>query len=548
MPPTSPASTGLHVVDYLIVFAYMALLLGIGWHLSRKQETSEEFFVGDRKMPWLFAGLSMIATLMSTLTYLGMPGEIIKNGIAQGITILAAPVAFVIVGYLWVPFFMRLRLTSAYEYLERRFGTSARMFGVTVYLYMRFVWMGAIVFTASSAIAQMTADSAPAAISTLTGGAVQFSETGWFFFVMISTGIVSTVYTMLGGIRAVIWTDVIQFAVLFFGAVLTLVIVASRTGTGPSEWWAETTSVAHQLPAWGSWDLSLGRTVLWSLLSGVFWHACTHASDQVALQRYFTTQDARAARKTAAVNYLADASMAMLLSLVGMALLTYYLRHTSELPPGITDPRSAEFADKIFPRFIVYGLPIGVSGFVVAAVFAVAQSSIDSGINSTATVITVDLVRRFRSQPLDSKQELRLAQILTLAIGTFVTATGIAIHFLKDKSNILEMQFRSFNCVLGPLGAVFMTGILLRHVGQSAVVIAGCLGATAGLAMSHMESLWNVPGPTVYLIIPLSWTVTFVSAALLGSLLPPPRPEQVNGLTWQSVMYDREVAQSKEST
>lgn len=537
---SSPTLTGLHTVDYVIVFAYMAAMLGVGWHLSRRQETSEEFFVGSRKMPWFLTGLSMIATLMSTLTYLGMPGEIIKNGIAQGIAILSAPIAFVVVGYLWVPFFMRLRLTSAYEYLERRFGTAARMFGVTVYLYMRFVWMGAIIFTASSAIAQMTEDSAPAAISTLTGGAVQFTETGWFFFVLISTGVVSTVYTMLGGIRAVIWTDVMQFSVLFLGAVLTLFVVAGRTGTGPADWWNEATSTAHKLPAWASWDLTLNRAILWSLLSGIFWHICTHASDQVALQRYFTTKDARAARKTAAVNYLADAAMALLLSLVGMALLTYYLRHTNELPPGITDPRSAAFADKIFPRFIVYGLPIGVSGFVVAAVFAVAQSSIDSGINSTATVITVDLVRRFRSQPLDSKQELRLAQCLTLAIGLFVTATGVSIHFLKDKSNILEMQFRSFNCVLGPLGAVFMSGILLRHVGQKAVVIAGCLGATAGLAMSHMEFIWKVPGPTVYLIIPLSWLVTFVSAAVLGSLLPPPRPEQVRGLTWQSVMYDAE--------
>lgn len=540
MPPESPVRSGLQVVDYLIVFAYMTAMMGVGWHLSRKQETSEAFFVGDRKMPWFLTGLSMIATLMSTLTYLGMPGEIIKNGIAQGIAILAAPFAFVIVGYLWVPFFMRLKLTSAYEYLELRFGTVARMFGVTVYLYMRFVWMGAIIFTASSAIAQMTQDSAPQAISTMTGGAVNFTETGWFFFVMISTGVVSTLYTMLGGIRAVILTDALQFFVLFGGAVMTLIVVATRTGTGPAAWWAETTSVAHQLPAWASWDLTLGRAIVWSLVSGFFWHICTHASDQVALQRYFTTRDARAARKTAAVNYLMDALMAVLLAFVGMALLTYYLRFTNELPPGITDPRSAEFADKIFPRFIVYGLPIGVSGFVLAAVFAVAQSSIDSGINSTATVISVDLVRRFRSRPLDPHQEMRLAQALTLAIGIFVTATGVAIHFLKDNSNILEMQFRSFNCVLGPLGAVFMSGILLRHVGQRAVVIAGCLGAATGMTMAHMQFVWDVPGPSVYLIIPLSWLVTFVSAALLGSLLPPPRPEQVRGLTWQSVMFDKD--------
>ena len=525
------ADTGLHPIDYLIVFAYLLAMIGIGWRLSRKQETVEEFFVAGRKMPWLATGLSMIATLMSTLTYLGSPGEVIQYGIGQSISLLALPFAFAVVYMLWVPFFMRLRLTSAYEYIERRFGTTARMLTVTLYLFLRFLWMGAIVFTASSAVAQITQDTAPGAIEKLTLGLVKLTPVSWFYTVLIITGLASTLYTMLGGISAVIWTDVLQFIILFLGAVATLIVVAFQTGTGPTTWWHDATAVYHPLPQWATWDLGTRVTITWSLLSGFFWHVCTHASDQVALQRYFTTESAVAARRTALVNYVLDCAMQCLLTLVGMALLTYYLRHTNELPEGITDPRSPEFADKIFPRFIAYGLPVGVSGLVVAALFAVAQSSIDSGINSTATVITVDVLRRFRKQQLDSDTELRHAQWLTLGIGLFVTAAALAVALLPARYNLIDLQFKSFNCVLGPLGAIFMAGMLLRHVGERAVVIAGLLGTVSGFLFAFMDLIPGWTAPTAFLIIPLSWLVTFLTAAVLGGILQGPRPDQLKGLT-----------------
>ena len=144
-------AAGLHTADYAVVLAYLAGMLGIGIYLAKTQRTTEEFFVGDRRMPWWAVGLSMIATLMSTLTYLGMPGEMIQHGVALGVAWLCLPLVYLVVGYVWVPFFMRLGLTSAYEYMDRRFGSGARVLAVLLYLYMRFVWMGAIVFTASRA-------------------------------------------------------------------------------------------------------------------------------------------------------------------------------------------------------------------------------------------------------------------------------------------------------------------------------------------------------------------------------------------------------------
>lgn len=551
MFPTLLAA-GLQPVDYAIVFCYMLGMMTMGWYLSRKQVNIEDFFVAGRQMPWLATGMSLIATLMSTLSYLGAPGEMIKHGVAQFIGILALPFVFIIVWTLWVPFFMRLRLTSAYEYLEMRFGPRARLLGVILYLYMRFLWMGAVIYSASLAIAHITQDTAPGAIESLTGGTIHFDAQSWFYFVLISTGVVSTAYTVLGGISAVIWTDVMQMIVLFLGAVVTLIVVAAETGTGPLVWWREVTSISHEIPPLASWDLSERNTILWALCGTFFWHVCTQASDQVALQRYFSNPNVAAARKTAFVGIFLDITMQTLLGMVGAALLVYYLRNPAELPAGVTSPSATGFSDRIFPHFINYGLPVGVSGFVVAAIFAVAQSSIDSGINATSSVIMIDLVRTHRRTQASEGNELRLAKILTVCIGVIVTIMGILLSLAPKDYNLIDLQLKSFNCVLGPLGAIFMAGMLLRHVGQTPVVIAGITGAVCGLLFGFMDVVFTpliqsltgsetlvVRCPSPFLVIPLSWLVTFLLSALLSGFFPGPTLDQVRRFTWAGIFYGR---------
>ncbi|MFN0197354.1 MAG: sodium:solute symporter family transporter [Planctomycetaceae bacterium] len=532
------ADTGLHPFDYAIIALYMLVMLGIGFKLSKTQNTSEEFFVGERQMPWWAVGMSMIATLMSTLTYLGGPGEIILHGMSITLALIGTPIAFLVVGYLWVPFFMQLRLTSAYEYLDLRFGSGTRWLAVIIYLYMRFIWMGAIIFTASVAIAQMTQATAPGALATLSGGKINIDAETWLYVVILSNGIITTIYTALGGIKAVIWTDVLQFICLFLGAVATIVVIGVQTGSGPVDWITEVTSSSHQLPPLFSWDLSARTTIVGVILAGVTWNILTHCSDQVALQRYFTTSSAANARKVAAVNYVLDATMQILLGLVGAALLYYYIRHINELPAGVTDPRDPRFSDKIFPHFIEHGLPIGISGLVIAAIFAVAQSSLDSGINSTTTVIVVDIIRK--RKPLTDREELRTAQTLTVIIGTLITVVGVLFTRYPQNQNIIDLQMKSFNCVLGPLGAIFMAGILLPHVGGKTALISGFLGLICGLIMGYIDVVaaqFQVELATVspFMLIPVSWLITFTTAALLGGFMPAPRPEQVRGLTWQSV-------------
>jgi Na+/proline symporter len=187
---------------------------------------------------------------------------------------------------------------------------------------------------------------------------------------------------------------------------------------------------------------------------------------------------------------------------------------------------------------------VGASGLVVAALFAVAQSSIDSGINSTATVLTVDVIRRFRKNAVSEHGELRRAQWLTLGIGLFITTTAVLVALFVDdkKNNIIDLQMKTFNCVLGPLGAIFMSGMLLRHVGERAVVTAGVIGAAVGAGIAWRGIQLGPEGPSTFLIIPLSWAATMLTAAVLGGFLQPPRPEQIRGLTWRSAVVNQEQA------
>lgn len=572
------ATRGLQPADYVVVVIYLLAVLGVGAYFSRHRE-GEDYFVAGRQMPWFAVGLSLVATMLSTLTYLAFPGEVIRYGVAMAIGWMVLPLSFVVVSFMWLPFFMRFRvpietgrtqpaaemdpsidfggeslppgfrrLTSIYEYLELRFGLVARWVGVALFtLILRFGWMAMIVLTASQAVAQITFDSAQHVLGT------SLTLHNWTVSVLFSAGVLATIYTVLGGIKAVIWTDVAQFVVLFLGAVLTLIFVAVDTHTGPIEWWKTATEGAgHEFPPLWSWDLSVRNTVLLTCLHSFFWYTCTFVGDQVAMQRYFTTPTLRAAIRGNAVNFLADLAIMILLALCGMALLTYYLEFPIEIVEGVTDPRHEKVADKIFPHFIAHGLPVGVSGLVVAALFAVAMSSLDSGMNSVATVLTVDVFRRLKPG-MSGREELRLARFLTVLIGLGCTLLAWPLLNIPEDYNIIGITVRTFNCALGPLATMFVVGLFLPSVGQRAVVIATCCGLAVAVAVAWWaELIWlagwtefavlqevveHVPRPSLFLVTPLAATATFLIAAVLGALLPHADPKQSLPLTWRAVVF-----------
>ncbi|MEO1999381.1 MAG: hypothetical protein ABGZ17_29400 [Planctomycetaceae bacterium] len=546
--PILAQSAGLQPIDYVVVLLYLLSVLGVGCFFSKRQHATSEFFVGGRRLPWLAVGLSIVATMLSTVSYLATPGEVIQHGLALSVGWLALPIAFVIVNFLWIPFFMRLGVTSIYEYLEPRFGLLTRCTAVALFVFiLRLLWMAIIVRTASDAVAQITYDS----IGDIWPN--DMSQHQWTVCVLISVGCLATVYTMLGGMQAVVWTDVAQFVVLFGGLVLTLLFVGFRTGTGPVEWWATATGGGQEFPALVSWDITQRNTVLFTVLHVVFWYACTFIADQVAVQRYLSTSSVAAARSGNLVNFIADFVVMCLLALCGMALLTYYQHPNFQtvIVNGLSDPRAAGVSDRVFPHFIAYGLPPGISGLVVAALFAVAMSSLDSGINSVSAVMTIDVFTRWKPHITD-RQAMRIARTTTVVVGCICTALAWAMLSLPDRYNIMEITARTFNCALGPLGVMFIVGLFMPSARQPAVLTATAVSILIAIGVAwYAELAWlfgwtqfetlseatkHVRSPSPFLVTPLATVSGVVVAACVAWLSPGSASDTAKSMTWRSVV------------
>lgn len=548
---TIDSSRGLHRLDYGIVLIYLLGTFAAGVYFSRQQHQGEDYFVAGRRMPWFAVGLSLIASLMSTVSYLATPGEVLQHGLALTLAWIALPLAFLVVNRLWIPFFMRLGVTSIYEYLEQRFGFATRLLGVGLFaLVLRFFWMATIVVTASRAVAQITYPN----LGQITSSPLRLDQ--WTLIVLVSVGGFATIYTMLGGIKAVIWTDVVQFIVLFAGLIITLTVVALDTGTGPIDWWQKTTTSAqqgHEWPPLASWDITVRNTVLFTSLNLLCWYSCTFIGDQVAVQRYLTTPSVGAAVRGNIVNFVGEFFMMALLALCGMALLTYYLdpQFQTEIANGISDPRNSSVADKVFPYFISNGLPVGMSGLVVAALFAVAMSSLDSGINSVSTVVTVDVFSRINPK-LTKEGELRIARILSLIVGLGCAGLAWILLYIPEKYNIIDITARTFNCALGPLGALFVSGMFLKRVGESAVIASTICGLLVALGAAWwIELIWFfgltdyetltealefLRGPSPFLITPLAIVASLVSAIFLGWIMPSSDPSKAELFSWKAIV------------
>jgi Na+/proline symporter len=343
------------------------------------------------------------------------------------------------------------------------------------------------------------------------------------------TGVVATVYTVAGGLRAVIWTDVVQVVLMLGGAIMTMIVVAVETGSTPGDWYAAVAAPnATGSLKWFSWNPFERSTILTVALSMFTWHVCTHTANQMTVQRYFSAGTLQGARRSFVVGSLTGVLINLLLLGVGLALF-YYYREVSA-PEGV-DPRTSD-ADKIFPRCAMHRLPAGLAGAWLAAMLAAAMSSIDSGINSAASVLTVEWHRR-RPQNAEEARGggIRGAKLLTLVLGLSITAAAFGLDRLTAGRNIIEMMVRSFNCFTGPLGGMFFLGMFARRVGNRAATVAALAGLAASISLAYGDKLYGLAkAPSFTFVQPVSLVVTIA----LGLLLVPldPRRELRDELTW----------------
>jgi len=492
----------LSAFDLVVIVAYFASLSAIGIYFSRRQNTRSEYYLGDRGMHWLLVGGSVLATLLSTITYLSIPGEMIRYGVTYFAGTLMVPAMVPIVSRVIIPTITRMPITSAYEYLEKRFGHPTRRLATLVFLVHTLVWSGLIFYTASIAVAQVA---------------------GWSLLpTILVMGIVTIFYTTAGGIRTVIWTDNLQLLILFGGALAIPVYIAFSLGTGPSEWWRTFSEAGRSGIVLFSWDPTVRLTLFGVLLNILAWEMCTHSSDQVAVQRYLTTPDMHTARRSLWTYAVFRVVLGLSLAFCGLALFAFYAAK-SGAPAAAFQKEVAPVADRLMPRFIAEQLPSGLAGLMIAALLAAAMSSLSSAINSVAGVISTDYLRHHQGD------SLKWDKVIVVASGLFGMTVAITVNYAMERLNwnLVEMTGRLNHIWVGPLASLFFAGVLLHRASQAAVITGFVAGSLLSLTIcfSRISFMW---------VVPASVTFSFLVAFVASYVCRPPVREHVAPLLYRT--------------
>ena len=508
LPPSASASQlppGLRLVDWLIIVAYAAGTLLLGWYYSRRQDSTREYFVCTGSMNPLLIGVSLFATLLSTISYLSMPGESLGKGPVYMTTLLGLPLVYVFVGYVMLPVYMKHRVTSAYELLEVRLGLSIRMLGAAMFVILRLVWMSLLIYLTAKAMAIM-----------LGVGEHQIPV------IALITGLVAVTYTSMGGLRAVVITDFLQTILLYGGALLVLSIITWRLGGFgwfPAEWHANW----DYQPVFST-DVSVRVTMIGGILNYTIWIIATSGGDQTSVQRFMATTDARAARRALATQLIVTTIVTLTLGLVGLALLGYFTQFPEQLPASINLDTNA---DKVFPHFISYHLPAGISGLVVAAMFAAAMSSVDSGVNSITAVVMTDFLDRFGIRPTSETAHVRIARWLAFGIGALVVGASSLMGNISG--NITAVTNKTANLLTTPIFGLFFFALFVPFASPTGVWIGTICSTMTAALIAFSGPIFGFVAGTVdqdpisfQWIAPTAITVNLITGCL-GSLVFPQR-------------------------
>jgi SSS family transporter len=449
--PTATLGAVFGGLDYGVLAAYFAVCAFVGWWTGRGQTEASEFFKGGGQMPTWAVCLSILASETSALTFCAVPGMAYAGNYTYFQFVVGNLAGRLLVAFLFIPAFYTAGVTSVYEFLGIRFGPATRGVASLLFVVTRVLASG-VRLTVAAIIVQ--------------------AVTGWNFkaCVVAFTG-VTVVYTVYGGIKSIIWTDVLQFFLFIGGAVLALLLILADVGGAGFGRALEGTAKMQVIDA--DLDLTKTYTLLTALICGPILTFATHGTDQDLVQRMLTCKGSRQGSRSVIYSGLISLPMILLFLFIGTSLYAFYFHH-----PGLRAGLPAR-QDQIFPHFIVHQLPIGVRGLVIAAVFAAAMSTTSSAIGALALVAVIDGVRRFRPGKHDPARDLRLSRIMTGVMGALLV--GVAIGFEKVSKSLLDLGLEVMTYAYGALLGVFVLGRITRTRGSDRGNVAAMLVSVAAV-------------------------------------------------------------------
>ena len=469
-------------LNTVILIVYFGLLLFIGFFFSKRQKNTDDYFKGGGRIPWLAAGLSIFGTGLSAITFMAIPAKAYATDWAyiwfNGGFLLMAPIII----YYFIPLFRKWNITSAYQYLELRFNVSLRLIGSLSFILFQIGRMAVVLFLPSIAINVVTGIDIYACI--------------------MAMGLFSLLYTLMGGIEAVIWTDAMQVIVLLGGAILCLILMISNIEGGFSEI-VNTAVENNKFNAFNmafDWD----KPTFWVVLFGGFFASlATYGSDQTMVQRYLTTSDQKGAVKSLLTNVWLTIPATLLFFFVGTALFVFFKQHPENMNLSLSN------GDAIFPWYIVQELPDGVVGILISGILAAAMSSVSSSVNSAATSYSVDIHFRF----WNSGDELKLARIATMIFGIMGTLVALFMAGFEIKS-LWDVFNKVLGLIIGSMSGLFILGILIKN--------ANSRGALIGFFGSLLIQIYVANQSSIHLLLyTATGMISCVTLGVIGSYLFP---------------------------
>jgi SSS family solute:Na+ symporter len=486
-----------YLVDKIILVVYFGAIILFGSYFRKRSSSSMGFMIADGKLPSWAVGLSILGTFVSSITFLAYPGQAYNFNWDALMFSFTLPVAALIATIYFIPLYRTRVKVSAYEFLEQRFGGWARVYGSISFMFGSVTRIGMILFLVSLVI---------------------HSLTGWSYTtIIILTGIGVTVYTMIGGIEAVIWTDVIQVIILIGGALFSIFLLITDIPGGLPR--IIEVAQQHEKFSLGSWQWDLVAPTAWVVvLYGIMENLRNFGVDQNYVQRYQTTPSTKEAAKSVWTAALAYIPISILFLFIGTALFAFYSTQVHNLPQAM---QGEMIGDRVYPHFIVTQMPIGVRGLLISAIFAAAMSSIDSSLNCVSSLSLLDFYKPYFNKHSDEANDIKMLRRFTVVWGILGTIAGLAMTQVKTA---LETGWQLGGIAGGGVIGLFLLGLAFKRIKRWHAVIAVIASvlsiAWATLArdlpdnLSWLECNWHTR------MIGIIGTVTLIVVGLVLSFVP----------------------------
>ena len=475
-------------IDYVIASLYVLATAGFGAWFVRRSNTMEGFTLAGKLIPGWAIGLSLLATYLSSISFLANPGKSYASDWRPFVFSLTLPIAILVATRWFIPLYRNKVKTTAYEYLEQRFGVWARVYMGAAYILLQIGRFAVVLYLTALALASLLATDT-ATLIVLLGG-------------------LTIAYTLVGGFAAVIWTDVVQSVVLLLGGMLCLYLLLSHMPGGWEQ--LSATAVRQDKFALGSMDADLLVQGFWVIfIFGIVENLKNFSVDQNYVQRFLSAPSEAQARKSLWLGGLLYIPVSALFFMIGTALFVYYLNVPAAGLP--------EEADKVFPYFIVNELPTGLVGLVIAGVLAAGMSTLDSSLNSSATVWTVDFYKRLLRSDADDARQVTVIRTATAIIGVLATAASL---LMIDAKSALDVWWKLSAVFGGGMLGLFLCALFYRHMQPRQAMFATVVGVLF-VAWATITSTWFIDTgwgfPLHVMMIGVCGTLVIVVAGFLVS-------------------------------